>query len=79
MKVLCPRCGVLEDSRWIWSDLCADCFLSDETWTEPATVVAGASVHREDCVVCGRETDGGELCPRCEAVVLRDYDRVFHS
>ena len=57
MKIECPRCGALEDSRWIWSGLCVDCFLSPETWIEPATCVPGASVQRAECSLCGAVID----------------------
>ena len=79
MKIECPRCGVLEESRWIWSGLCADCFLSPETWIEPTTVTAGASVQRDECGLCGAVIDHGELCPSCDDDVIRGYMRVFHS
>ena len=78
MKIECPRCGVLEESRWIWSGLCADCFLSPETWIEPTTCEPGTTL-RTDCVLCGADIDVGELCPACDGVVIRDYMRVFHS
>ena len=79
MKVQCPRCGVLEETRWIWSGLCVDCFLSPETWIEPSTVVAGADLGRAECALCGVLVDHGELCRSCDDDVTRAYDRVFHS
>jgi hypothetical protein len=34
-----------------------DCFLSPETWIEPATCVPGASVQRAECSLCGAVID----------------------
>lgn len=64
----CPRCGALEPSIFFWSGMCANCFLSPETWIEPATVVAGAEVGPDDCVLCGVEIAFGELCDKCAGI-----------